>query len=82
MAVYDELTALHAAVERLTAKVTELEVRVACLERRAEESDAIAPDTDVPLTVAQMAEQFDRLGKPTSEEDVELGVDPDDYRLS
>jgi hypothetical protein len=44
-------------------------------------TEPIAPDSDVPLTVAQMAEAFDKLGTPTTQQDVELSVDPDDYPL-
>ncbi len=43
--------------------------------------DNVVADTDVPLTVAQMAAAFDNLGVPTREKEVELSVDPDDYPL-
>lgn len=40
----------------------------------------ITPDTDVPLSVEEMAAAFDRLGESAGE-DVELSVDVDDYPL-
>jgi hypothetical protein len=47
--------------------------------QRAADPEPIIPDTDVALTATQMAEAFDRLGAPTTQEDVELSIDPDDY---
>lgn len=46
------------------------------------EADAdIVADTDIPMTVQELAELLHRIGKPTTEQDVELSVDPDDYPL-
>lgn len=41
--------------------------------------EKIEPDTDVPLTLEQMADAYNKMGTPTTVEDVELSVDPDDY---
>jgi hypothetical protein len=46
-----------------------------------ESPESITPDTDVPLTVSQMAQAFRSLGTPAKAEDVPLRVDPDDYPL-
>lgn len=49
--------------------------------RKIRTKESIVPDTDIPLTVLQMAELFKRIGTPAPEKDAELSVDPDDYPL-
>ncbi len=44
------------------------------------EGESITPDTEVTLTVPEMAEALDKLGTQTTQEE-ELSVDPDDYPL-
>ena len=43
--------------------------------------EPITPDTDIPLTVSQMAQAFDAIGTPTMQQDAGFSVDPDDYPL-
>jgi hypothetical protein len=42
---------------------------------------AVTPDTDVAMSVTQMAEAFGKLGTVTTQQEVELSVDPDNYPL-
>ncbi len=42
---------------------------------------SVEADTDVPLTVSEMARALEVLGTPTTRQDVGLDVDPDDYPL-
>ena len=50
-------------------------------ESAAEDAAGIRSDTDIALTVAQMANGLHTLGKPAAQESVGLGVDPDEYPL-
>lgn len=46
-----------------------------------ERGESILSDTDVVLSLSEMAKALDRIGKPTTVKDVELTFDPDDYPL-
>lgn len=50
-------------------------------EEASSDDQDLVPDTDVPMTVEEMARAFDRLGTPMTEEEPELPFDPDDYPL-
>lgn len=50
-------------------------------EMPSESLEPITPDTEVALTVTEMAERLDKLGTRTTQAEVELSVDPDDYPL-
>ena len=49
--------------------------------RTREAMERIVPDTDKAYTVQQMARAWELLGKPITEDDTSLSVDPDDYPL-
>lgn len=46
------------------------------------EFDPILPDTDIVLSVSEMANSLELIAKPTLAKDVELTFDPDDYPLA
>jgi hypothetical protein len=45
----------------------------------AEDREPAVADTDKPMTWREMAAAWGAIAKPTTAEDVELSVDPDDY---
>ena len=50
-------------------------------ERGPETGEPVAADTDRAYTVEQMARAWAAIGRPITEDDVPLSVDPDDYPL-
>jgi hypothetical protein len=43
--------------------------------------EPVVPDTGQAYTVQQMAQAWKAIGRPVTEDDVPLSVDPDDYPL-
>ncbi len=43
--------------------------------------ERVVADTPAVMSVGEMARRFDALGTVTTQNDVELSVDPDDYSL-
>ena len=39
----------------------------------------LAPDTDCPASVPQMARAWETISRPLPEDDTDLSVDPDEY---
>lgn len=49
--------------------------------RLSETWESVVPDTNRVYTVEQMAKAWNAIGRPISEDDVPLSIDPDDYPL-
>jgi hypothetical protein len=50
-------------------------------DRTPETLESIVPDTDRAYTVEQMARAWQTIGRPITEDDAALSIDPDDYPL-
>jgi hypothetical protein len=50
-------------------------------EQVSETWEPVVPDTGQAYTVQQMAQAWKAIGRPVTEDDVPLSVDPDDYPL-
>src|SRR5260370_84752 len=72
---------IDAATYERKLKAVNLARLIAEAEGDVRAGEPLVADTDHAYTIEQMAQAFRAVGRPITEDDVELSVDPDDYPL-